>query len=112
MGRAIGIEMVPERQEWTGAERLGLRISEMINHPVAQIQRWVTIHQLDTDAQEDWDGMIELLAGIDGLDMTFNDDGTVTAKWEKLESDEPTAAAAAEDRANLWAVDDDTPTPF
>lgn len=112
MGRASSSEKEPERREWTGAERLGLRISEMINHPVAQIQRWVTIHKLDTDTQEDWDGMIELLAGIDGLDMTFNDDGTVTATWEKQESDEPTAAAAAKDRANLWAADDDAPAPF
>ncbi|WP_420066789.1 DUF1654 domain-containing protein, partial [Salmonella enterica] len=38
-----------ERQEMSGVERLGLRVSSMINHPVAQAQRWVTIHRLDTD---------------------------------------------------------------
>lgn len=36
------------RQEMTGLERLGLRVSS-INHPIAQAQRWVTIHRLDTD---------------------------------------------------------------
>lgn len=78
------------------------RVSAMINHPVAQIQRWVTIHQLDTDAQEDWDGILELLAATDGLDLTFNDDGTVTVRWELQESDEPTAAAVARDQVDLW----------
>lgn len=37
------------RQEVSGMARLGLRVSSMINHPVAQAQRWVTIHRLDTD---------------------------------------------------------------
>lgn len=104
MGRASGSEMVPERQEWTGAERLGLRVSEMINHPVAQVQRWVTIHQLDTDAQADWEGVMELLAGIDGLDMTFNDDGTVTARWEPQESQEVVMVD--------YLGEDDSPAPF
>lgn len=31
------------RQEMTALERLGLRVSSMINHPIAQSQRWVTI---------------------------------------------------------------------
>lgn len=101
-----------QRQQMTGAERLGLRVSSMINHPVAQIQRWVTIHQLDTDAQEDWDGILELLAGTDGLDMTFNDDGTVTVRWELQESDEPTAAAVAEDQVNLWEAREEVAAPF
>ncbi|WP_455923306.1 DUF1654 domain-containing protein [Pseudomonas putida] len=101
-----------QRQQMTGAERLGLRVSSMINHPVAQIQRWVTIHQLDTDAQEDWDGILELLASTDGLDMTFNDDGTVTVRWELQESDEPTAASVAEDQANLWEMREEEAAPF
>lgn len=101
-----------KRQAMTGGERLGLRVSAMINHPVAQIQRWVMIHQLDTDAQEDWDGMLELMAETDGLDLTFNDDGTVTVRWELQESDEPTAAAVAEDQANLWETREQEGAPF
>ncbi|WP_156351378.1 DUF1654 domain-containing protein, partial [Pseudomonas sp. NBRC 111121] len=43
------------RQEMTALERLGLRVSSMINHPIAQSQRWVTIHRLDTDGDMEWE---------------------------------------------------------
>lgn len=76
-----------ERRELTGLERLGLRISSMINAPKAQLERRVTIHRLDTDTDEAWDGVMELLAETDGLEMTFNDDGSVSLRWH-LESDE------------------------
>ncbi len=66
----------------TGLERLGLRVSSMINHPVAQIQRWVTIHRLDTDGEREWEEVMGLLSDTDGIDMTFNDDESVTLKWE------------------------------
>lgn len=68
-------------QAMTGLERLGLRVSAMIGSPVAQIQRWVTIHRLDTDGEREWDEVLGVLGGTDGIDMTFNDDGTVTLKW-------------------------------
>ena len=71
-----------ERQEMTGIERLGLRVSSMINHPVAQTQRWVTIHRLDTDGDQDWEEVMGLLSETDGIDMTFNDDESVTVRWE------------------------------
>lgn len=66
----------------SGIERLALRVSEMINHPVAQIQRWVTIHRLDTDGDREWKEVMELLSETAGIDMTFNDDESVTLKWE------------------------------
>jgi hypothetical protein len=71
-----------ERHEISGIERLGLRVSEMINHPVAQIQRWVTIHRLDTDGDREWGEVMVLLSETDGIDMTFNDDESVTLRWE------------------------------
>ncbi|WP_460055468.1 DUF1654 domain-containing protein [Pseudomonas sp. S2_D06] len=71
-----------EQREMTGLERLGLRVSSMINHPVAQIQRWVTIHRLDTDGEREWEEVMGLLSDTDGIDMTFNDDESVTLKWE------------------------------
>ena len=71
-----------QRQEMSGIERLGLRVSSMINHPVAQIQRWVTIHRLDTDGDREWEEVMGLLNETDGIDMTFNDDESVTLKWE------------------------------
>jgi hypothetical protein len=75
-----------ERRELTGLERLGMRVSAMINAPLAQQNRRVTIHRLDTDSDEAWDAVMELLGEEDGIEMTFNDDGTVTLKWH-LESD-------------------------
>lgn len=74
-GQAVRLEM-------TGMERLGLRVSSMINHPVAQTQRWVTIHRLDTDGEREWEEVMGLLSETDGIDMTFNDDESVTLKWE------------------------------
>lgn len=69
------------RIEMSGIERLGLRVSEMINHPVAQIQRWVTIHRLDTDGDREWEEVIGVLSATDELDLTFEDDGAVTVRW-------------------------------
>lgn len=71
-----------QRVELTGIERLSLRVSNMINHPIAQIQRWVTIHRLDTDGRREWDEVVGLLSETDGIDLTLNDDESVTLKWE------------------------------
>ncbi|QJP95462.1 DUF1654 domain-containing protein [Pseudomonas fluorescens] len=70
------------RQEARGLERLGIRVSEMINHPIAQLQRWVTIHRLDTDGDREWEEVMRLILETDGIDMTFNDDESVTLNWE------------------------------
>ncbi|MGP3789449.1 DUF1654 domain-containing protein [Pseudomonas sp. B392_1p] len=69
-------------------ERLGLRVSSMINSPMAQLGRRVTIHRLDDDPDEAWDSVMELLAETDGLQMIFNDDGTVTLMWDKPSDEE------------------------
>lgn len=76
------------RQEMTGVERLGLRVSSMINHPLAQTQRWVTIHRLDTDAEGDWEEVIGMLTETPELDLTFNDDESVTVRWEPQSPDD------------------------
>ncbi len=68
----------------SGLERLSLRVSSMINHPVAQIQRWVTIHRLDTDGEREWKEVIGLLSETDGIDMAWNVDGSVTLRWEPM----------------------------
>lgn len=80
------------RQEMSGVERLGLRVSSMINHPIAQSQRWVTIHRLDTDGDMEWEEVMGLLAETQELDLTFNDDESVTVRWEPQ---------SAEDRDDL-----------
>lgn len=71
-----------QRQEMSGVERLGLRVSSMINHPLAQTQRWVTIHRLDTDGEVEWEEVMGLLAETPELDLTFNDDESVTVRWQ------------------------------
>ncbi|MFO3723163.1 DUF1654 domain-containing protein [Pseudomonas sp. HLMP] len=71
------------REELTSLERLGLRVSAMINSPLAQLGRRVLIHRLDTDCDQDWDAIMEILSETDGLDMTFCDDGSVILQWEK-----------------------------
>lgn len=81
-----------ERSVMSGLERLGLRVSSMINHPVAQQQRWVTIHRLDTDGEREWEEVMGVLSETDGIEMTFNDeDESVTLKWEALSDEDPRA---------------------
>lgn len=76
------------RQEMTGLERLGLRVSSMINLPIAQAQRWVTIHRLDTDGDMEWEEVMGLLGETPELDLTFNDDDSVTVRWEPHSADD------------------------
>lgn len=75
-------ENFARRDELTGLERLGLRVSAMINSPLAQFGRKVQIHQLDTDSDQDWDAIMELLSETHGLEMTFCDDGSVILQWD------------------------------
>ncbi|MGU9816053.1 DUF1654 domain-containing protein [Pseudomonas sp. LF135] len=96
-----------ERVVMTGLESLGLRVSSMINHPVAQQQRWVTIHRLDSDGDREWDEVMGLLSDTDGIEMTFNDDGTVTLKWEASTENDP----AVQQHEELSVVEDE-PAPF
>jgi hypothetical protein len=72
-----------ERQVMSGMERLSLRVSSMINHPIAQEQRWVKIHRLDTDGEREWEEVMGILSETDGIEMTFNDEEeSVTLRWE------------------------------
>lgn len=71
--------------EVTPTDRLGMRVSAMINSPKAQDLGQVTIHRLDTDPAEAWDAVMEVLAETDGIDLVFNDDGTVTLRWDRQE---------------------------
>lgn len=73
------------RQEMSGMERLALRVSSMINHPVAQAQRWVTIPRLDIDGDREWEEVLGVITDTDELELTLNDDGSVTVRWEQQE---------------------------
>lgn len=91
----------------SGVERLGLRVSSMINHPIAQQQRWVTIHRLDTDGEREWEEVMGVIAETDGIEMEFNDeDDSVTLRWEAFSDDDP----QAETHDEFVAIEE--PAPF
>ena len=89
----------PERAAMSGLERLSLRVSSMINHPVAQIQRWVTIHRLDTDGEREWEEVMGLLSETECIDMTLNDDESVTLRWDAPSETEPFVVGMEEEAA-------------
>ncbi|MQT83952.1 DUF1654 domain-containing protein [Pseudomonas sp. FSL R10-2964] len=93
------------RQEMSGVERLGLRVSSMINHPIAQERRWVKIHRLDTDGDREWEEVLSVIADTDELELTLNDDGSVTVRWEQQEVDEA-------GRAEVEFEPEEEPAPF
>ncbi|QDR69255.1 DUF1654 domain-containing protein [Pseudomonas sp. BJP69] len=76
-----------QRQGMTALERLGLRMSNMINHPKAQEQRWVAIHRLDIDGDAEWGEMMRILGETDGLEITHLEEGGIKIEWE-MQSDE------------------------
>lgn len=63
-------------------EKLRLRVSAMINNPKARVERQATIWRLESDSDEAWNQVLEDLAETDGLELTRNDDDTVTLRWE------------------------------
>jgi hypothetical protein len=97
----------PERAAMSGLERLSLRVSSMINHPVAQIQRWVTIHRLDTDGDREWEEVMGLLSETECIDMTFNDDDAVMLRWDPQAEEERVSEVE-----NLFEVAMGEPAPF
>lgn len=84
-----------QRQGMTALERLGLRMSNMINHPKAQEQRWVAIHRLDTDGDAEWEEMMRILGETDGLEITHLEEGGIKIEWE-MQSEEDREAPVDE----------------
>ena len=72
----------PAKPTMSAQERLSIRISNMITSPKAQLERRVRVHQLDTDPDDVWELVLECLAESAELDVTFEDDGDVTIRWE------------------------------
>lgn len=93
-----------QRQGMAAVERLGLRMSNMINHPKAQEQRWVVIHRLDTDGDAEWGEMMRILGETDGLEITQLEEGGIKIEWE-MQSDEDREAPIEE----LEAVEEEAP---
>lgn len=78
-------------RELTALEKLGLRVSAMIGSPKAQLERQARIHRLDTDTDEAWGGVMELLADTDGLKLEFAEEGDVIVRWDAHTDDDRTA---------------------
>lgn len=96
-----------ESKPISGMERLTIRVSNMINHPIAQDRKWATIHRLDTDGDREWEEVMCALADVDGIEMTFNDeDESVTVRWEVAGDEDP----RIQDHAEFNAVA--SPAPF
>jgi hypothetical protein len=79
----------------SGIERLSLRVSSMINHPIAQERREVRIHRLDTDGEREWREIVSALSEADGIELAHSpEDASITLKWEPSADDEKPAQAA------------------
>lgn len=79
-------------------ERLLLRVSSMINHPVTQERREVRIHRLDTDGEREWAEVLNAMSEAAGIEMTLNDeDESVTLRWEPCDEDERPLAQVQEE---------------
>lgn len=91
-------------------DRLGLRVSAMIQGPIAQLNRRVTIFRLDSDPDYAWQAILDILRETDGLRLEYREDGTVTLSW-----DAPTDADTridAEEGELLRLEPADTTAPF
>ncbi|MDH0745257.1 DUF1654 domain-containing protein [Pseudomonas sp. GD03842] len=96
----------PQSNGMTGMERLALRVSSMINHPIAQERREVRIHRLDTDGEREWNEIVNAISEADGIDLTHNhEDASITLRWEPTEGDEKPAQASD-------PFDTEEPAPF
>ncbi|WP_072365963.1 DUF1654 domain-containing protein [Pseudomonas sp. NFACC10-1] len=70
-------------------ERLSLRVSSMINHPIAQQRRTVRIHRLDTDGEREWQEMLGALAEAGGVALKHHEqDASITLRWGPSADDE------------------------
>lgn len=90
----------------SGVERLTLRVSSMINHPIAQDRKWATIHRLDSDGDREWEEVMGVLADVAGIEITFNDeDESVTLSWEAAAEEDP----RVQDHDELDAIEEVAP---
>jgi hypothetical protein len=80
-----------ESRELAPLEKLGLRVSAMIGSPKAQLERQARIHRLDSDTDEAWNGLMELLGETDGLHLEFAGDGDVIVRWDAIADDDRVA---------------------
>lgn len=88
-------------------QRLAVRISEMVGSPRAQENRCVTIHRLERESDRAWEVVLEQIVESGEVEVTFNDDASVTLSWEPADIEETAGPAEAES-----CTADETQIPF
>ncbi len=69
-------------------EKVRLRVSAMISSPRAQAERRASIWKAQGDSEEAWQQVLEELAETEGLEMTWNEDGTVLLTWQPSDEED------------------------
>lgn len=69
----------------TGSDQLARRVLGMVDSPVAWLGKRVRIHRLETDGDEEWGEVMDRLAAMNGLQMDFEETGSVILQWERAE---------------------------
>ncbi|MDQ7987040.1 DUF1654 domain-containing protein [Pseudomonas sp. G34] len=68
-----------------GSDQLARRVLAMVDSPVAWLGKRVRIHRLETDGDAEWGEVMDRLAATSGLQMDFEEAGSVILQWEKTE---------------------------
>jgi|GEM_PF-2148685 len=66
----------------TGTDQLVRRVLAMVDSPVAWLGKRVRIHRLETDGDAEWGAVMDRLAATNGLQMDFDEAGSVILQWE------------------------------
>lgn len=69
----------------TGSDQLARRVLAMVDSPVAWLGKRVRIHRLETDGDAEWGEVMDRLAATSGLQMDFENEGSVILQWEKAD---------------------------
>lgn len=67
----------------TGSDQLARRVLAMVDSPVAWLGKRVRIHRLETDGDAEWGEVMDRLAATNGLQMDFEETGSVILQWER-----------------------------
>lgn len=65
-----------------GSDQLARRVLAMVDSPVAWLGKRVRIHRLETDGDDEWGEVMDRLAATSGLQMDYDDAGSVILQWE------------------------------
>ena len=69
----------------TGSDQLARRVLAMVDSPVAWLGKRVRIHRLDTDGDAEWGEVMDRLAATSGLQMDFEETGSVILQWKSAD---------------------------